>query len=572
MRQPQFSFGRLTLLLTISTPALLVGCGGSDDDNTSPAPQPLTCAGLSGVTIAAANIGLPTSGATVTAATPVAAAGSGVSATPEYCKVTAAISPVDPTAPKIMMQVALPTVWNNKVMMFGGGGYDGTIPSVTGNVPAGPTAQAAPLGRGYATFASDSGHQANALGSQDGSFGVNDEAVNNFSGDALKKTRDVAIAIINARYAVTGPTKAYFAGGSSGGREALEVAQKWPQDWDGVIALYPAGAAASLNLQFGRITRALAQPGAYPNAAKRKALYDASIQACDTLDGVADGLISDIKACNAIFNPMTATLNGQPLRCAGGVDTGDTCLSDAQIASFNVINTPITVNYTLASGETQYPGFNTWGTDFGITNPSPFQPTVSFLALSGAQPASPMPTGAPYGSIFWDQWVRFFVTRDPNFNSLTLDPQNPGAYQARISALTGLQDVNKADLTAFQAKGGKVLIAHGMSDALVTTRATEQYVDRVRSTMGDARTDTFLRYYEIPGYGHAISTVFNAAWDSLTTLENWVEKGTLPPNQIVTDTLGVPGRTRPLCDYPAYPRYNGSGDVNVSSSFSCSTQ
>lgn len=290
------------------------------------------------------------------------------------------------------------------------------------------------------------------------------------------------------------------------------------------------------------------------------------------LDGVADGLISNIKECNAIFNPTTATVNGQPLRCPGGTDTGDACLSDAQIAAFNVINTPIVFNYPLASGETQYPGFNTWGTDFGIPNASPLQAAVSFLSLGSAQPVSPMPNAAPYGSVFWDQWVRYFVTRDPNFNSLTLDPQNPGPYQTRVSALAGLQDVNKIDLTAFQSKGGKILIAHGTSDALVSTRATAQYVDRVRSAMGVALVDTFLRYYEIPGYGHAISTVFNATWDSLTTLENWVEKGTLPPNQIVTDTVGVPGRTRPLCDYPAYPHYNGSGDVNVASSFSCSTQ
>lgn len=566
MRQPQRSLGHFALLLPLS--AVLVGCGGSGDNP----PAPLACADLNGMAIAAANIGLATSGAVVTAATTVAAAGSGVSATPEFCRVSASISPVDTTAPKILLQVALPTVWNNKVMMFGGGGYNGTIPSVTGNVPAGPTAQATPLGRGYATFASDSGHQAGALGSQDGSFGVNDEAVRNFSGDALKKTRDVALAIIKARYAVSGATKAYFAGGSTGGREALAVAQKWPQDWDGVIALYPAGAAASLDLQFGRITRALAQPGAYPSPAKRKQLYDASIEACDALDGVADGLISDIKACNARFNPATATVNGLPLRCPGGLDTGDTCLSDAQIAAFNVINTPITFNFTLASGETQYPGFNTWGTDFGIPNASPLQPTISSLALKTVQPANPMPTGAPYGSVFWDQWVRFFVTRDPNFNALTLDPQNPGAYQARISALSGLQDINKTDLTAFQSKGGKMLIAHGTGDALVSTRATAQYVDRVRATMGQARSDTFLRYYEIPGYGHAVSSVFNAAWDSLSTLENWAEKSTQPPSQIVTDTAGVPGRTRPLCDYPAYPRYKGSGDINAAASFSCSTQ
>lgn len=562
-------------IAAIAVAISLSGCSGGDDGSPTPdvpPPVALSCAQLSGMTVPASSIGLPTTGAAVTSAQVIAAAGAGPAAVGEYCRVTADINPLDATAPKIKMQVNLPTTWNSKVMMFGGGGYDGSIPNPAGNVPAGPTDQLTPLGRGYATFSSDSGHQGGALGSQDGSFGVNDEALKNFSGDALKKTRDVALALLKARYAVAGPQKAYFAGGSSGGREALEVVQNWPQDWDGAIVLYPAGAAASLDLQFGRITRAFAAPGAYPNSAKRKQLYDAAIEACDGLDGVADGLISNIRACNATFNPTTATLKGNPLRCPSGAEGGDSCLSDAQISALNVFNTPITFNYSLASGETQYPGFNTWGTDLGIPNASALQPTVIFLALGSSQPANPMPTTAPYGSTFWDQWVKYFVTRDPNFNSLTLDPQNPGPYQARISALTGLQDVNKTDLSAFQAKGGKILMAHGMSDALVSTRATEQYYERLKTTMGSAKVDSFVRYYEIPGYGHAISTVFNAAWDSLTTMENWVEKGTVPPNQVVADTVGVPGRTRPLCDYPSFPRYKGSGDINVAASYSCATQ
>lgn len=575
---PRRVAGAVATLSALGLAALLAGCGGDDNGNTTtptptPVAQQMTCAQLATMTIPASSIGLPTTGATVTSATIVPAAGSGATAVGEYCRVAVDIAPLDATAPKIKMAVALPsTAWNGKAMMFGGGGYDGTIPNVAGNVPAGPTDQPTPLGRGYATFASDSGHQAGALGSQDGSFGVNDEAVANFSGDALKKTRDVALAIVKARYAATGFTKAYFAGGSSGGREALEVVQKWPQDWDGAIVLYPAGAAASLDLQFGRITRAFAQPDAYPNQAKRKRLYDAALATCDGLDGVVDGLVSNIRACNAAFDPATATINGVALRCPGGTEGGDTCLSDAQINALKVFNTPITFSYPLASGETQYPGFNVWGTDLGVVNPSPLQPTVIALSLGTSQPASPMPTTAPYGSTFWDQWVRYFVTRDPNFNSLTLDPQNPGAYQARISTLTGLQDVNKTDLSAFQAKGGKILMAHGMSDALVSTRASEQYYERVRAVMGSARVDSFFRFYEIPGYGHAVSTVYNAAWDSLTTLENWVEKGTLPPNQTVADTAGVPGRTRPLCDYPSFPRYNGSGDVNAAASYTCMTQ
>lgn len=539
-------------------------------DPAAPVGRPMACEQLATMIVPAGAIGLPTTGASVTSASVVAAAGTGPTALGEYCKVTADIAPVDPAAPKIKLQVDLPMTWNGKVLMFGGGGYDGEIPNIAGNVPAGPIDRLLPLGRGYATFASDSGHQGGALGRRDGSFGINDEALNNFSGDALKKSRDVAVAIVKARYGVA-PTRAYFAGGSSGGREALAAVQRWPEDWDGAIVLYPAGAAASLDLQFGRFTRAFARPGAYPSVAKRKRLYDAALEACDGLDGVVDGLVSNMRACNALFDPAKATIGGAPLRCPNGGEGGDRCLSDAQITALKVFDTPITFAYPLASGETQYPGFNVWGTDLGIPNASPLQPVVTQLAFGSSPPTTPMPATVPFGSLFWDHWVKYFVTRDPDFDSSTLDPEHPGRWQARISALTGVQDVNRTDLGPFAAKGGKILMAHGMSDALVSTRATEQYYDRVRSTMGPARVQDFLRFYEIPGYGHAVSTVFNASWDSLTTLENWSEKGIAPPAQTVADATGVPGRTRPLCEYPGFPRYFG-GAVDLASSFTCAAQ
>jgi Tannase and feruloyl esterase len=557
-----------------------VGCASN---LPAPPSSPTACSGLNGIAITSQAIGMPTTGAVVTSSVIVPAAGTGVAAVAEFCKVLGDINPVDPVAPKIKFQINLPSNWNGKALMFGGGGYNGVLATGLGNVPAGPSDKPAPLARGYATFGSDSGHQANANGSRDGTFGANDEALKNFSSDAIKKTRDVAINIIQMRYAAR-VQKTYFAGGSTGGREALFAVQNWPQDFDGAIVLYPAWNAASLDLQFGRITRELAKSGAYPNRAKRKLMFDAALAACDGLDGAMDGLISNVSACNANFNPMTAILGNQPLRCAGGVDAGDTCLSDAQISGYVVTNTPLVLNYTLASGENTYPGFNTWGTDFGNPSSSPLQPTVLTLALGTEQPANPMPavkpavtvnnvntpaSSPPYGSTFWDQWVKYFVTRDAGFNSLSLDPQNPGAYQARIVQLTALQDTNKTDLSAFANKGGKILMAHGSHDALVSTRATQQYWQRIRTAMGPAKVDSFARYYEIPGYGHALSSVFNAAWDSLTTLEDWVEKGIAPPPQTVADTAGVPGRTRPLCDYPGYPKYRGAGDINVASSFSC---
>ncbi|MDB5766972.1 MAG: hcaG [Collimonas fungivorans] len=547
---------------------LSAGCGGGGELHPG---VPVGCSQLNGMAIPAQAIGLPTSGAIVTDAHIVAPAGSGVAATGEYCLVKGEINPVDPAAPKIKFQLGLPTAWNHKALMFGGGGYNGTVPDVSGNVPAGPQDKARPLARGYATFGSDSGHQANQMGSRDGTFGQNDEALQNFAGDALKKTRDAAIHLIQQYYART-PQKSYFAGGSTGGREALAVAQRWPQDWDGVIALYPAWAAASLDLQFGRITRAFAMPGAYLNPAKRKTLYDAAMASCDALDGVKDGLISNMPACNSGFDPASATLNGAPLRCAGGTDSGDSCLSDPQIAALKTYSTSITFSRPLGSGETQYPGFNVWGADLGLAGDSVAQKTVRLLAMGDSQPAQPMPTDAPYWATFWDQWAKYFVTRNAAFDSLSLDPQNAGPWQVRIDQLTIMQDVNKTDLSAFKARGGKILMAHGMSDALVSTRSTEDYFRRLQSAMGSAAVGSFVRYYEIPGYGHSLSTVFNAAWDSLTALENWVEQGSAPVSQVVSDTAGIPGRSRPLCEFPAWPRYKGAGDVNLAASFSCATQ
>lgn len=530
------------------------------------------CNELLGTRIAADAIALPTSGASVTSATLLPGGGTAPPAYGAYCELNVEIAPVDPSAPTIKMRIALPEQWNGKAMMFGGGGYNGTVPNVAGNVPAGPLDQPTPLGRGYAVFASDSGHVANPV--NPGDFAWNEEALANYAHDALKKTRDTAVHLIQLRYGRE-PVRSYFAGGSTGGREALAVVQQWPRDFQGAIVLYPAYNAAALDLQFGRITRALAAPGAFPSLEKRSVLLEAAMQACDGLDGALDRVISNQAGCNASFDPAKAKLNGRPLRCRSGADTGDDCLSDAQINALRVFNTPIRFSQTLASGERGYPGFNTWGTDLGRPGTG-LQLVVNRLGLNTLQPDYPMPVhgtgfadGAPYHSGFWDEWVRYFVTRNPSFNSLTLDPANLGPWQARVDSLSLRQDVNQTDLTAFAANGGKILMAHGTSDQLVSTRATADYYRRVQQDMGMGRTRHFMRYYEIPGYAHAASTVFNAAWDSLTALENWVESDVAPRRQVVTDTVAVPGRTRPLCEYPAWPKYKGRGDVNDASRFVC---
>ncbi len=541
----------------------LMACGAAH------AAGPLACDKLAGLPIPAAAIGLPTSGGKVVSATVVAEAGTGANLVPQHCLVTATIAPVDKAASDITLRIALPMAWNKKALMLGGGGFNGSVPNVTGNVPAGPVDRPRPIARGYAVFGSDGGHAAGALGSLDGSFLLHEESLRNWAGEALKKTRDAAVHLIKARYGAARVDKAYFAGGSTGGREALEVATRWPADWDGVIAWFPAWKQLSAMLAGHRVSRVLARPGAYPSQPKRRLLLDAALAACDGLDGVVDGLISNQTRCNASFDPATASVNGRPLRCPDGADSGDTCLSDVQIAAVKSLNSGTRFNFTLASGETGYPGYNMWGGDLGVAGPDPMQPVVTFLNLGTVQPATPMPAGAPYVARQLDALIRYGVTRDPEFASLSLDPENPGAWGPRLSELSTLLDV-PVNLDAFAARGGKLLLAHGLVDVLVSARGTEEYYQRLQARMTPVEVDRFVRYYEAPGYGHAVSSIFNVAWDSLTALESWAERGTPPPPQVITDTSpGGAARTRPLCDYPGWPRYNGSGDVNVAASFTC---
>ncbi|MGK5559006.1 tannase/feruloyl esterase family alpha/beta hydrolase, partial [Actinomadura kijaniata] len=376
-------------------------------------PADEACARLAGLAIPASAIGLPTGGGHVRQATPVPASGQGASAVGAHCRVDAALRPVDPEAPDILMRVALPVAWNGKAMMFGGGGYDGTIPNIAGNVPYGPPDRPTPLGRGYATFAGDSGHQAapdfQPTTSLDGSFAANDEALRNFAGDALKKTRDAAIYLIGERYGGARPSRSYFAGGSTGGREGLAVAQRWPRDFDGVIAVYPAWNAATLDLFFGYEARVLSRPGAFPGPAEQELLHRSVVDACDGGDGLRDGVVSNERGCR--FDPRV-------LRCTA--HPAGPCLTDRQIRAVRALSSPLRLPYRLASGETGYPGFP-FLSGAAMTTP--------LLGMGTTAPAHPMPKTSGYGVQFWDQWIRYAVTRDPAHDSLAVDPRHPGRWR-----------------------------------------------------------------------------------------------------------------------------------------------
>jgi hypothetical protein len=559
----------MKMLVQLFIAALAIAANAAFADALSEA----QCAQLAGLKIPAASIGLPTKGAVITAARWMPAGGSGSTAIDEYCLVSGEIRPIDSTAPNIQWQIALPKNWNSKIVMLGGGGFDGTIPNVAGNFQMTPADSATPLGRGYAVFGSDSGHQAKTpppaatVSNEDAAFFSNSEAYRNYIGDALKKTRDAALTVVNKAYGHA-PAKSYFFGGSKGGQEALTVAGRWPADWDGIVALYPARNYTLTMMGALVVSQALAGPGAYLNTAKRGILYQAALAACDELDGAKDGVISNVRGCYSTFNPATASLKGVPLRCPQGTDAGDTCLSDAQLGALKKAGGPLPFDYLTGGAQRTFLGYNIITSDLGGSSNSPMEAFVMRLTIGNTSPKFPTAAGNSYAVTVSDYFMRLAVAKDPSFNQLSLNIAAPGPLAARLNELYSLDQVD-GDLTAFVKRGGKLLILQGSDDMLISPRSTEAYVQSLRKKMGAHSTDSFLRYYEVPGYGHSLSTIFSAVWDQLPALENWVEKGVDPANsQIVTDTVGVSGRTRPLCLYPTWPRYR-SGDLNTAASFSC---
>jgi hypothetical protein len=403
------------------------------------------------------------------------------------------------------------------------------------------------------TFGSDGGHSVANPFDADGQAEafMNDEVLANYGGDQLKKTHDLAVAMIRLRYGKA-PRRTYFVGGSEGGNEALAVAQRWGQDYDGAIAYYPAAGGVPMVVGLGRDARALAAPGAYPNPAKQALLHRAVVAACDAGDGAVDGIVSNPAAC--AFDVAT-------LRCPTGGDEGDGCFSDAQIAALKVMNTDVRLSYPLASGETGIAGYRVFqGVDL----------TAHISGLGASAPASgPLSPTEPIHYMFFNVFVRGFVMRDANADALAFDPEHPGVWAARLSQISAIVGSSRPDLSGFSRHGGKLILVHGNDDALIPVGWSEAYYHSVVQTMGAGAVDGFMRFYTVPGYGHGLG-VFTVDWDSLTALDHWVETGAAPDRPVATDVNpATHGRTRPLCRYPAWPRYNGSGNINAAGNYRC---
>ena len=501
------------------------------------------CTALNGKTLPPAALHLSNGGTKVTSTQYMAAAGRN----PAFCKVLGEVTSVDPKAHPILWELNLPDAWNKKAVQYGGGGLNGTL--TNGLAPlrdAPPTAT--PLALGYATFGTDAGHPDAKPDIQ--VFWANQEEAINHAYASYKKTHDVAASLIEAYYGQK-TARMYFFGGSEGGREAMMEVQKYPGDYDGVVATVPAihwiGGKLANNHDFR-----LVQAGGWMSAAKLQFLQKASVAVCDKQDGLEDGVISRYQGCPGI-KPET-------LRCPGGADTGDTCLSDAQIALVKAIRSPFKYGYPLANGYTEFGALSTGGeSQDAAVDP--------WILDKDKLPADDLGR-----SHYGPGAVRFLVTRDPNYR----DDVDLVKYRERIEEASALMDYTNPDISAFQAHGGKLIMKENTADYTVSPTGVFQYYNDVVKTLGKAKTDSFLRLYVNPGVNHigngklADGSEIPDRVDLLAALDNWVENGKAPGDLVVTSyDKTTPVASRPLCLYPTYPQYKGSGDPKMASSFSC---
>jgi pimeloyl-ACP methyl ester carboxylesterase len=505
------------------------------------------CAALQGFAIPASAIGLPTSGATVQSATAVAASEKD-NANGEFCKVVGIVKPHNPKSSNLEFEVNLPLTWNRRVLQMGGGGYDGNL--VTGLTPftLQPATVENALKRGFLTLGSDGGHKATGPGF-DGRFALDEEALINYGKQSVKKAHDAALAVIKKAYG-RAPERFYFIGGSQGGHEALDAAARYPEDYDGVVAHYPAYNVTMLHLGSLNVGKAVyADSGkAWLSPAKTKLITDAVYAKCDDLDGIKDGVVGNVKACNTSFDVKT-------LRCADGADAGDKCLSDAQLGAVAKINSDYKPGFAVAGMET----FPKWALLEGAL----FQ--VSNFGKA-PQPTNPISGGEALLYTAGDQTAKFIITRDANLDTMKFDPMQ---WKDRIATVAAIMDVSDVSLDKFRAKGGKIIMTHGTADDFITPHNSELYYQRQVKQLGQARVDSFLRFYMVPGFGHGFGP-FNAKFDSLTVLQDWVEKGKAPSGLTAIDGNPNANRSRPLCEWPKWPKFTGKpGSENSASSFTC---
>ena len=536
--------------------AALAGCAAGPGALLSAEGLSANCTAMSGRRIEASRINLPTSGARIESATLVKK----TEALPEHCRLLGEIAPVDPKAPQIKFQLNLPPHWNGKTLQYGGGGFNGVL--ITGLAPLrdAPNAMPAPLAQGYATFGTDSGHQSSAYPPLEvAAWALNEEARTNFGYASYKKVKDAAHALA-AEFYGSRPAVSYFFGGSEGGREGLTMAQRFPADYDGIVSVVPVINYVGLNHSFLRAQLMQVNKDAWVRPDQAKAIADGVTRACDALDGLEDGVVNNYLACLTRFDPAA-------LRCPAG---GAGCLNDAQVDVVRRMYSPYKLIEPMANGIVEYPARPPGGE--GVPNGG-----WDVWVAGKASPTIPVDANASRQWLYGGNFIRYFIARDPNLDLATYDPAK---YRAQLQEASRLMDSTDPDLSAFFARGGKLIVRENASDLAQSAQAGIDYYRAVVARFGHAKADEHLRLYVSPASthsGNALSTrdgtEVPTAFDLLQVLDRWVASGQAPADALtqVLDAKTPPHdihASRPMCRYPGYPHYVG-GDRLKAESYAC---
>jgi len=525
-----------------------------------------------GTSIPVSDIGEPVSAVKLSAPRWV----SGSDSASSYAIVEGAILPIDPNGKPINFRVILPASWSRRAIQQGGGGMNGMITVGGGGFGRGTGGLS---DQGFAMYGSDSGHQAGLGGPRGGgasgdNWALNDEAIKNLGYMQMKKTHDAAMVIMKRVYGEC-PRFNYYRGGSQGGREALTVVQRYPADYDGILADVPILNFSSLMLA-PELIRIQEKPLAkWVTPAKANAIRAEFIRQCDKLDGLADGIINNYMAARAIFDVTDGVGPTDPwtaLRAPNGIDpdpddrSAAAKLTDGQIETLQFVYSRYKFATPLTYGVRT---FGMWLPNTDVAGSGLIE-SVRFRGQEGAG------ENARIHSHLGVLGVTGFLMQ--NLAANPLDYVEGGPLNKRRQLISEWLDSTNPDLSAFYQRGGKMIVTIGTNDTLASPGAQLDYFQSVIDKMGQDQVDTFARFFVIPQTGHGLTgasysingdgqmipaTQIPSQFDKMGMLTAWVEKNQVPAKTLVVISGN---RSLPLCSYPNYPKYVG-GPVESASSY-----
>jgi len=477
----------------------------------------------------------------------------------------------------INFHMRLPVDWNGKFFFEGGGGSNGNVGDALGNLQGQQTTNALVLG--YAVVSQDSGHD-NATnndpklnGSQ--TFGYDEQARLDFGYNSYDQVTQAAKALIKVYYGKS-PDRSYYVGCSEGGREAMMMSQRFPDYYDGILACSPgfklpkAAIAEAWDTQaFAEIAKAsgVNDPNGEPFINKTFTDDDmalvakAVLAACDKLDGLEDGIVANFPACKPKLTGLTCK------GANGAKDAG--CLTASQISALE----KVFGGAKNSKGEKLY---SDWAWDAGISNPgwrvwklgmfaaaanSSINATLGSGAISAVFTTPPTPV-APTGAAPVAYLLNFNFDSDAAKIFAESGTYSKSAWDFMLASST--------DLSGLRKHGGKLLITHGVSDPVFSVNDTIAWLNEVNK-LNKGKASDFVRFFAVPGMNHCGGGPSTDRYDAFNALVSWVETKAAPERIIATagPMTPWPNRTRPLCLYPAYARYKGTGSIEDAANFVC---